>query len=147
MIPFEWTKLASESRDMDQTCVFEENYSDYHEIRSVFRRETQWTKLATECICRHMTEEVVDQFLLEILIMCQNFEMAHFFSSKILRWLKIRIIFCLEFNFSSNSEPSQNFRTKKVSHLKILPSASQDTPVVTFTRFKMVKNETLSREV
>ena len=28
--------------------------------------------------------------------------------------------FCLEFNFSSNSEPSQNSRTKKVSHLRIL---------------------------
>ena len=61
IIFFEWTKLASESRDMDQTCVFEENYSGFHGIRSVFRRKTQWTKLATECICRHMTEEVVDQ--------------------------------------------------------------------------------------
>ena len=27
----------------------------------LFRRESQWTKFATECICRHMTEEVVDQ--------------------------------------------------------------------------------------
>ena len=27
----------------------------------LFRRESEWTKLATECICRHMTEEVVDQ--------------------------------------------------------------------------------------
>ena len=61
IIPFEWTKLAYESRDMDQTCVFEENYSGFHGIRSVFRGKTQWTKLASECICRHMTEEVVDQ--------------------------------------------------------------------------------------
>ena len=27
---------------------------------------------------------------------------------------------CLEFNFASNFEPSQNFRTKKVSHLRTL---------------------------
>ena len=36
---------------------FEENFSDNH----TFRRKSQWTKLATECICRHMTEEVLDQ--------------------------------------------------------------------------------------
>ena len=36
---------------------FEGNYSDDH----TFRSESQWTKLATEWICRHVTEEIVDQ--------------------------------------------------------------------------------------
>ena len=46
--------------------------------------------------------------MLEILITCQKSSQAHFFSSKILRWLKIRSIQYFEFTFSSNFEPSQD---------------------------------------
>ena len=53
-----WTKLAySKSLNMDQTCVFDENLSRDQK----FRRESQWTKLVTACICCHVMEEVVDQ--------------------------------------------------------------------------------------
>ena len=53
-----WTKPAySKSLNMDQTCVFDENLSRDQK----FRRESQWTKLVTACICCHVMEEVVDQ--------------------------------------------------------------------------------------
>ena len=62
------------------------------------------------------------QFLLEILITCQNSEMAHFFKFENSEMAQNTNHFCLEFNFSSNSEPSQNFRTKKSE-----PSQNFDT--------------------
>ena len=53
-----WTKLVySKSLNMDQTCVFDENWS----CDQKFRRKSQWTKLVTACICCHVIEEVVDQ--------------------------------------------------------------------------------------
>ena len=53
-----WTKLAySKSLNMDQTCVFDENWS----CDQTFRRKSQWTKLVTACICCHVMEEIVDQ--------------------------------------------------------------------------------------
>ena len=53
-----WTKLAySKSLNMDLTCVFDENLSRDQK----FRRESQWTKLMTACICCHVMKEVVDQ--------------------------------------------------------------------------------------
>ena len=42
------------------------------------------------------------------MITCQKSSQAHFLSSKILRWLKIRSIQYFEFTFSSNFEPSQD---------------------------------------
>ena len=53
-----WTQLVySESLNMNQTCVFDENLS----CDQKFRRESQWTKLVTACICCHVMEEIVDQ--------------------------------------------------------------------------------------
>ena len=62
------------------------------------------------------------QFLLEILITCQNSELAHFFEFENSEMAQNSNHCCLEFNFSSNSEPSQNFRTKKSE-----PSQNFDT--------------------
>ena len=54
-----------------------------------------------------------------ITVTWQNSEMAPVFRTEILRWRKIRKIQNLEMNFFSNSEPSQNFRSEKVSHFGI----------------------------
>ena len=45
--------------EMDQTCVFDENWS----CDQNFRRKSQWTKLVTACICCQVMEEEVDQTL------------------------------------------------------------------------------------
>ena len=57
-------------------------------------------------------------FQLEILITCQNSEMAHFLSSTILRWLKIRRE--IEFDAKIILSYLRIFELKKVSHLRIL---------------------------
>ena len=44
-------------------------------------------------MAQHWIHWVSLKIRLETVITCQNPELAHFFSSKILRWLKIRIIF------------------------------------------------------
>ena len=52
-------------------------------------------------------------FFLEILITCLLAEVAHFFQLENIEVAQNSIHFCLEFYFSSNFEPSQDFRAKK----------------------------------
>ena len=60
------------------------------------------------------------QFLLEKSVTCQNSEMAHFFSSKIRRVPLNSKVHWILWKNDSNFELSQNFRTKKMCHLRIL---------------------------
>ena len=55
--------------------------------------------------------------------------MVHFFRPETLRWLKIRSNQYLEFSFCSNFEPSQSFRSEKVSHLGVLTRDQDFEPI------------------
>ena len=60
------------------------------------------------------------EFQLDIIITCQNLEMAHFLSSKTPRWLKIRIEIGFEAKMIRILSHLRVFELKKVSHLKVL---------------------------
>ena len=55
--------------------------------------------------------------------------MAHFFRPETLRWLKIRTETQFEILIASNFEPSQSFRSEKVSHLEVLTRDRDFEPI------------------
>ena len=46
---------------VDEINNYKSSFIDKAAAYDVVVSESEWNKLATECICRHMTEEVVDQ--------------------------------------------------------------------------------------